>query len=65
MIPKEKAEELVRKMCLNDCRDKNIDLAKKCALIAVDEILNYDNEFIQTQAHEDYWQEIRKEIEKI
>ena len=41
MKPKEKAEELVSKMCLNNCADKNIEIAKQCALIAVDEIINY------------------------
>lgn len=41
MKPKEKAEELVSKMCLNNCTDENIEIAKQCALIAVDEIINY------------------------
>ena len=39
--PKEKAEKLVSKMRLNDCTDENIEIAKQCALIAVDEIINY------------------------
>ena len=66
MTPKEKAKELVGKMCLNDCTDENIDIAKQCALIAVDEII---------QSHEDwsteqdeclvYWQEVKQELERL
>ena len=40
MTPKEKAKELVIKMCLNDCTDKNIYNAKKLSIIAVNEILD-------------------------
>lgn len=41
ITPKEKAEKLVSKMCLNDCTDENIEIAKQCALIAVDAIISY------------------------
>ena len=64
MTPKEKAEELhVEYWYLtNDER-----LAKKCALIAVNEILEEalgldDNDY---QSKYDYWQEVKQEIEKL
>jgi hypothetical protein len=37
MTAKEEAIQLVSKMCLLDCKDKNIIIAKQCALICVDE----------------------------
>lgn len=64
MAPKDKAEELVRKMCLNDCTIKNIDKAKQCALIAVDEILIADM-FMMTEEQEQFWEEVKQEIEKL
>lgn len=64
MTPKEKAEELhVEYWYLtNDER-----LAKKCALIAVNEILEEalgldDNDY---QSKYDYWQEVKQKIEKL
>ena len=58
MTPKEKAEELVDKfypMFTNSVRDT---LAKQCALIAVNEILNIG--CIEVP----YWLEVKQEIEK-
>jgi hypothetical protein len=64
MTPKEKAEELVE----NFYRPIDYNLvglfsvkntvAKKCALIAVDEIL----EVIQTNIKGRYWEEVKQEI---
>jgi len=68
MKPKEKAEELVKKFRLYLGTDavgeeyftSDLD-AKRCALIAVDEILS-----ILFQHHEiDYWKEVKQEIEKL
>lgn len=58
MTPKEKAEELYRKMYT---QHSNIypSTAKKCALIAVNEILNIGCVDIE------YWVEVKKEIEKL
>jgi len=56
MTPKEKAEELIDKMC--DYKLEHED-AKRCALIAVDEIM---------KAHsfdKMYWEEVKQEIEKL
>jgi hypothetical protein len=66
MTPKEKALELVEKY------HKDYDLlwdlswiqAKQCALIAVDEILKitWVDKFLTV---EDYWNEVKQEIEKL
>ena len=69
MKPKEKAKELVKKYaCLargeyyNDWLDKDIVFDYydcQNALIAVDEVLNKDG------YNNDYWQEVKQEIEKL
>ena len=68
MTVKEKAIELVSKMCLLDCRDENIIIAKQCALICVDEILELQLEL----AHDDnvvnieeFYIEVKQEINKL
>ena len=65
MTPKEKAIELVGKMCLNDCTEKNINLVKQYALIAVNEIIKVVKVYNDTQAEYTYWQEVKLEIEKL
>ena len=75
MTPKEKAEELVTKI-LNLIEGSDTiaqEMAKDCALIAVDEILN-DYSYMQNvrnansnQIHSRrvYWQEVKQEITNI
>ena len=60
MTPKDKAEELVYKMYAGFVHSLYSYKAKQCALIAVDEILDYIQE-------EDnwYWQDVKQEIEKL
>ena len=63
MTPKEKAEELVEK--LYACAEINEYTAKRCALVAVDEIINtaspvYDSFWPMNT--KDYWQEVKQEI---
>ena len=71
MSPQEKAEELVDKFTAIEDGEMYIGKAKQCALIAVDEILNYDikakceSQFIIEQKIESYWQEVKQEIEKL
>ena len=68
MTPKEKAKELVEKF-----KNRSIELgetnsqlmAEANALIAVDEILNSQNAFIQTNLQNRYWQEVKQEIENL
>lgn len=69
MTPKEKAIELVGKMCLNDCTEKNINHVKQYALIAVDEIIcaNPHSNPFNTDVYStmSYWQEVKREIKKL
>ena len=80
MTPKEKAEELVREywICLQVAlpySKKAQDNAKQCALIGVNEIL-YNNcgsttdfgvnaEDDELYIDEDFWREVKQEIEKL
>lgn len=61
MTPKEKAKEVLLSYSyiLNDAR-----IAKRCALIAVDEIIkaHIHNEGVR---HLKWWEEVKQEIEKI
>ena len=62
MKPKEKAEELVLKFLRIDNNTPewfNTHIAKQCALIAVDEILNIGCVEVP------YWQQVKTEINNI
>ena len=66
MTPKEKAEDLVEK--LYACAEINEYTAKRCALVAVDEIINtaspvYDSFWPMNT--KDYWKEVKQEIKNI
>lgn len=81
MTPKEKAEELVEKFWIevedNDYQTRKMSFkqAKQCALISVDEILNWPqvldtvriskdvNEFYVRPSR--YWTEVKEEINKL
>jgi len=71
MKPKEKAEELVKKMYAvhsNSASDITLMFAKDCALVAVDEIINTDmlmNEdtYVMTPSYLQYWQQVKQKIE--
>jgi hypothetical protein len=69
MTPKEKAGYLLHKMYVVDAYDDYDDVsmeyryAKRCALIAVDEIIDLVKH-IDVDS-EDYWQEVKHEIEKL
>ena len=66
---KEKAEELFDKFFLikddvyNECRMHENE-AKQSALIAVDEIIRIENHH-KNHKWVEYWQEVKKEIEKL
>jgi hypothetical protein len=61
MTPKEKAIELVEDM--HDAPEVGYnEHAKQCALIAVDEIIK---ELERCFIHNEYWQEVKQEIEKL
>ena len=68
MTPIEKAKELCNKFSLEKTQDgykmfQTIEETKRCALIAVDEILKAVISIADKKY--DYWQEVKKEIEKI
>jgi hypothetical protein len=70
MTPKQKAEELVLKYLRIDNNTKewfNKHIAKQCSLIAVDEILLQNNVWIKQigKGTNNYWQEVKQEIEKL
>ena len=73
MKPKEKAEELLGKYLAIQFGDFPTTDAKQCALIAVDEIINsnYKNTLndlgyrYTVNELNDYWHEVKQEIEKL
>lgn len=81
MTPKEKALELVDNMFNTencgiehfpskrycDCSEINMYQAQQCALIAVDEMLNFQDGLFITEGSlaYSYWQDVKKEIEKL
>jgi hypothetical protein len=64
MTPKEKAKQLVQVFHLGIFVIEFKWQAKDCALIAVDEIWNA-LESARVFEEYDYWQEVKKEIEKL
>ena len=60
MDAKEKAAELIVNYQLK-CKSLDYQQAKECALIAVDEILSA----IGFSVMDEYWQEVKEEIEKL
>jgi hypothetical protein len=70
MSPKEKAEILVAKFIKHSRAEKDIkpiQSAKQCALIAVDEIILQNNVWIKQigKGTNNYWIEVKEEIEKL
>ena len=83
MTPKEKANELVNKYFIEiegadryafNLSSLNLYIAKQCALIAVDEILEltkrptynpFDWNEITGVRYDEYWTEVKQEIEKL
>lgn len=78
MTPEEKALNLcqsfgVTTLFADDCNNGvtlPLRIAKKCAHIAVDEILAelecaYNGEPITTNEHKEYWKQVKQEIENL
>jgi hypothetical protein len=71
MTPQEKAKELVSKFTFLSYPESNEKFynPKQCALIAVDEVLKYQPYDVYTIEQcnnvNNYWQEVRQEIEKL
>ena len=68
MEPKEKAQELYWKY-YQKVADSSYpeNLSKQCALIAVNEMINYllDSDWALINNKAKYWQEVKQEIEKL
>ena len=69
MTPKEKAKELFDKYCFAIRTEErgsgyftNLIYAKDCALIAVDEIIKVST---NSQNSENYWRQVKQEIENL
>ena len=84
MTPKEKAKELIRKYMEIDLQSFSEygnyiekDSAKQCALIAADEILEFEKSIIkqlhkitkdagvQFKVEAEFWEQVKQEIEKL
>jgi hypothetical protein len=76
MTPQEKANELVNKFMEYSHTDfipykggyqmdSQIENAKQCALIAVDEIIQEMNSVMLPNPFKQYWQEVKQQIEQL
>jgi hypothetical protein len=71
MTHKEKAQELVDKFKFDcrieyECRPLSVNqIAKQCALIAVDEIYLVESGYFGDYGNAPYWQQVKQEIEKL
>lgn len=68
MTAKEKALQLIGKMCGNNCTETNINRMITPALIAVDEIIENNSKLLDgLRYHEElnYWQEVKDELTNI
>jgi hypothetical protein len=67
MTPKEKANNLCMRFLIQTTTDIpyaiNKTIAKECALIAVDEIMNVIIGSYDYELEKIYWQDVKKEIE--
>lgn len=63
MTPKEKAGQLINTYKVANYPKLNKDESKKCALIAVDEVLLACA--LETKGRFEYYLEVKKEIEKL
>ena len=64
MKPIEKAIELIDMFTFRCFECDYEDNAKKCAIIAVDEIINNEKKYYGNREVK-YWQEVKQEIEKL
>jgi uncharacterized membrane protein YgaE (UPF0421/DUF939 family) len=64
MTPKQKSNELIDKMYFSSLKITKKD-AKNCALIAVEEILKNNLILFEDVLNNQYWQEVKQDIEKL
>ena len=64
MTPKEKAQQLIYAFEAFADRDNELEFAKQCAAIAVDELI-YETHFEVPNIRQRYWINVKQEIEKL
>jgi hypothetical protein len=74
MTPKEKARELIGKfqhppsaLEHTECDCLHIDIAKECALIATNEVIDtlYEYHYDSASGAYEFWTEVKEELEKL
>jgi ATP sulfurylase len=72
MIPRDKALNLYNRfftevpfLQAKDSPIDDVDAAKKCALIAADEVILFMSPLVNDKQCYDYWDKVKKEIEKL
>lgn len=66
MAPKEKAEEIIKKMYLvhsNSASEITMYFARQCALVAAEEIIKQESTYDPFFSDIKYWEQVKKEIE--
>jgi hypothetical protein len=64
MTPKEKAEELLEEMTFRCIECHYQDNARRCAIIAVNEIISVIENGNPIESQYNYWNEVKKELIK-
>ena len=64
MTPKDKAQQLIYAFEAFTDRDNELEFAKQCATIAVDELI-YETQFEVPNIRQRYWINVKQEIEKL
>ena len=62
--PKDKAQQLIYAFEAFTDRDNELEFAKQCAAITIDELI-YETQFEVPNIRQRYWQEVKQEIEKL
>ena len=67
MTPKEKATQLIYAFESIYNRDNEYEFAKQCALIAVDELIEFTYNYTDynEKSTKEYWEEVKHEIENL
>jgi hypothetical protein len=67
MTPKEKAKQLIYAFEAFTDRDNELEFAKQCALIAVDELIEVASDYCDYDETitKKYWEKVKTEIEKL
>ncbi len=65
--PKDKATQLIYAFEAFTDRDNELEFAKQCAAIAVDEIIEFAYNYTDynEKSTKEYWQEVKKEIQNL